>query len=305
MNKFNNKSKVFMAFGKAVASTEASEGSFARYIGVGSCYVHGVNLTKKELESFYGRELSFDPEEGYKGIYENNGKKTEFVRLSFAISTDPDKCDGIDIKAIHTITLSKEAQYNGDQTKLKVIDKYGRTCWVTTEQFKAKEVPMYSNGPANIDKNYRPCYRGEEELTQFIKTYLGIGNVMDYKNGSWVMKENPEDFECSLEKIQDYFKGDVKEVKEALALMPKNKVKVLFGVKTKDDGKLLQVTYPDMVLRNNSSKYDNLAKQVEDAKAAGRYSTVEFEVSDLHEYNPTANDSSMEQATTTVDPFAM
>ncbi|MDQ9822852.1 hypothetical protein RFZ44_05690, partial [Acinetobacter sp. 163] len=73
---------------------------------------------------------------------------------------------------------------------------------------------------------------GEEELTKFIKAYLNIPNVMKYVNNTWVMVDNPEDCEARLEHIEDYFKGNFKELREVIALQPNNRVKVLFGVKT-------------------------------------------------------------------------
>lgn len=297
------KELVFMAWGKPTESKEANESSFAKYTGIGSCFVHGVNLNKKELESFFGREMSKDPE--YIGEYEKDGKKIKYVRFSFAISTDPKVCNEIELKTMHTILVSNEAQYNKDKTKVNVIDKYGRTCWVTTEQCKNKEIPTYSNGPANIDKDYRPCFRGEAELTAFMKTFMGIGNVMDYKNGTWVMKEHPEYYVCRLDKIPAYFNGDFSEIKEGLGMIPNNKVKILFGVKTMDDGKLVQTTYPNRVLSNGTSNYDSIAKEIQNAKDNGGFSTTEFEIADLHEYVAEANDSKEESAASTVDPWSM
>ena len=108
---------------------------------------------------------------------------------------------------------------------------------------------------------------------------------MDYKNGTWVMKEKPSDYECRLEHIADYFSGNIKEVKDAIAMMPKNKVKLLYGVRTTDDGKQYQSIYTQMVLRNGSSNYDRLVKDVNERKNAGAYPTTEFEICELKEYN--------------------
>ena len=169
------------------------------------------------------------------------------------------------------------------------------------EDAKNHVIPQYSNGPANISKNYRPAYTGEEDLTTFLQTYLNIGSVMDYKNGTWEMKENPSEYECRLEHIADYFSGNVSELRDALKLMPNNKVKLLYGVRTSDEGKQYQSIYSQMVLRNGSMKYEKLAKDVAERKQAGAYPTTEFEVCELKEYNVTA--SNLSEPAQQADPF--
>lgn len=299
MENSNKTNFVFMAFGKAVQSTEGSE--IKRYIGVGSSFILGVNPSKTELENIYNRTIENDPE--YTGTQVSDGKEVPYIRLDFITKTDASTCNDIEVISKLVFFLRKEARYNRDKSKVQVIDKYGRTCWVNVEDAKNHVIPQYSNGPANIDKDYRPAYVGEEDLTNFLKAYLSIANVMDYKNGTWVMKEgNLADYECRLDNIAEYFKGNVKEIKDAIALMPKNKVKLLYGVRTNDEGKQYQSIYTQMVLRNGSTNYDKLAKDVADRKAAGAYPTTEFEVCELKEYNVAATD--LTKSTTVEDPFA-
>ena len=286
-----------MAFGKVQESTEGGE--VKRYIGVGSSYILGVNLTKSELESIYDRTLDKDPE--YTGTQESDGKQVPYIRLDFITSTDPTVCNGIEMTSKLVFFLRKEARYNRDKSKVQVIDKYGRTCWVGVEDAKNHIIPQYSNGPANIDKDYRPAYVGEEDLTNFLKAYLNIDNVMNYKNGTWEMKENPQDYECRLEHIADYFSGNVKEIKDAIALMPKNKVKLLYGVRTTDDGKQYQSIYTQVVLRNGSTNFDRLSKDVNERKESGAYPTTEFEICDLKEYTVEATNFAVPAGN--VDPF--
>lgn len=289
----------FMAFGKVKESTEGS-GDIKRYIGVGSSFILGVNPKKEELEKMYERTIENEPE--YTGTQESDGKQIPYIRLDFITAVDPAVSNGIDMKSKLVFFLRKEARYNRDKTKVQVIDKYGRTCWVNTEDAKNHVIPQYSNGPANIDKDYRPCYVGEEDLTNFLKAYLCIDSVMDYKNGTWELKANPEDYECRLEHIADYFSGNVSEIKNLVAMMPKNKVKLLYGVRTNDEGKQYQAIYTQMVLRNGSTKFDRLAKDVAERKEAGAYPTTEFEVCELKEYTVAATDLS--HSAPVEDPFA-
>ena len=280
----------FMAFSKGMESKESNK--IARYIGVGSVFVLTVNPNKAELEKLYNTQLENDPEYLSEIEVGEDKHKVQNVRLDFIVKTDADRCSGIEFTTKVAFFIRKEYRYNRDQTKVQVIDKYGRTAWVTIEQAKAHEIPVYKNGPANIDKDYRPAYHGEEELTKFIKAYLNIPNVMKYVNNTWVMVDNPEDCEARLEHIENYFKGDFKELRDVIALQPNNKVKVLFGVRTTDDNKQYQAVYNQMFLRNITTDYSKLDADLQERKAAGAYPTTEFTVGELKEYNVEATDFS-------------
>ena len=288
-----NKNFSFMAFGKTQVSKEATE--IKRYTGVGSVFVVGVNPSKAELEKLYDRELDKDPEY----LTEKDGVTS--ARIDFIIKTDPTaKCNnGIELLTKFSMFIRNEYRFNKDKTKVQVIDKYGRTAWVTKEQAKNHEIPVYKNGPANIDKDYRPAYVGEEDITNFLKLFLGISNVEKWvKNEATGRREvvglvdNPQDCECRLENIEDYFKGKFNEIKGAINLMPNNKIKVLFGVRTTDDNKQYQAVYNQMFLKNNITDYSKLDADLQERKAAGAYPTTEFTVGDLKEYNVEATDLS-------------
>ena len=286
MNKTNY---AFMAFAKGKESTEGV--AVKRYTGVAPVFVLDVNPNKVELEKLYNTTLEEEP--NYVGETEVNGNKVPNVRIDFVVKTNAEQCNGIDFTSKVTFFLRKEFRVNKDGSKVQVIDKYGRTAWVTKEQYQAKEIPVYSNGPANIDKDYRACYHGEEELTNFIKTYLEIPNVMKYVNNTWVMVDNPTDCEARLESIEDYFKGNFKELKEIIKLQPNNRVKVLFGVRTVED-KMYQAVYTQMFLKNSITDYSRLDKDLQERKAAGAYHTTEFTVGALKEYTVEATDFSKE-----------
>lgn len=252
-----------------------------------------INPNKEQLEKLYNTQLENTPE--YIGEIEvgEDKHKVANVRLDFIVKTDANRCNGIEFTTKVTFFIRKEYRYNRDHTKVQVIDKYGRTAWVTVEQAKTHEIPIYSNGqPANIDKDYRPAYHGEEDLTNFLKSYLNIPNVMKYVNEKWVMVDRPSDCEARLEKIADYFKGDFSELRQAIQLQPTNKVKVLFGVRITDDNKQYQTVYNQMFLKNNINDYSKLDKDVQERKAAGAYSTTEFVVGDLKEYKVEATNFS-------------
>lgn len=296
----------FMAIAKGVQSTESAE--FKKYIGVAPVYVLSVNPTKDEMESILDTSLEKDPE--YVTTMEVDGKEVPNARITFLTKPDATKV-GFEAPVMNvTMFLRKEYRYNKDKTKVQIIDKYGRTAWVTIEQAKNREIPVYSNGPANIDKDYRPAYIGEEELTNFIKCYLNIPNVMKYVNNTWELVKNPEECECRLEDIEKYFNGDFSELKGAIALQPNNKIKVMFGVRTNNEGKEYQTAYTNMFLRNSSRDNSALEKDLKARKEAGSYSTTEFSTKEFKEYvveatNFNSDDNDLPFAPETTNPWGI
>ena len=284
-----NNSYSFLAIGKTQESTEAQE--FKKYVGVGSSFVIAVNPTKKELETIYGHEVANDPE---YVVTTDNGKE---VRLTFIVKTDASVCNGIEMVNRMMFTLRNAPAYNRDQTKVQVIDKYGNTTWANTEDAKAGNKLLSKAGnPLKIDSSYRMACVGEAELINFLKAYLCVGDAFNYVNGSWVLKSNAEDYVFGLEHIKDYFNGDFSEIKDAIALQPNNKVKLLYGVRTTDEGKQYQAvaTRLNMILSNNAGTraMEHLAKELENAKNNGSFANVDYRVQELSEYTIEATDLS-------------
>ena len=271
----------FMAFSAGKESSEG--GAVKRYIGIAPVKVLATNPTKAELESIYGTTLDKDLE--YTGTQTVEGKDIPYARIDFIVRTDAEKTNGIEMTTKVSYFVRKQYRFNREETKVQVIDKYGRTAWVTKEQANAHEIPEYKSGPANIDRDYRPAYVGEEDLTNFIKAYLNIPNVQRYVDKKWIMVDNPAECEARLDGIDKFFAGDFKELKEIMSYQPNNKVKVLFGVRTADDGRQYQAAYTQMVLRNGVTDFSKLDEDLQERKEAGAYPTTEFEVASLHEYS--------------------
>jgi hypothetical protein len=187
---------------------------------------------------------------------------------------------------IAMFVLRQAPAYNRDESKVEVIDKYGNHTWVDTELAKAggKLPENYA-----IDQNsYRMACDGECNLVDFLKKYLNVPASLDYINGTWVLAENAADGEFRLEHVKDYFKGDFKELDEALAYQPNNKIKLLYGVRTTEDGKQYQTvcTRGNMILRNNAGAkvLAKLEKDLANAKQNGSFPTTEYKVQELQEY---------------------
>lgn len=265
-----------MAIGKVSQSTEAIE--IKRYVGVAPVKVLAVNPDKATLEKYFNTTLENDP------VYTGEKDGVKFARVDFLVQTDMDKC-GVDMITRLSFFLRDEKRYNRDKTKIQVIDEYGRTAWASAEEFKEKKIPIYSNGnAANITNNYRAIYNGEENLTNFVRTYLNIPNVMKYVNSTWIMIENPSDAECRFDSITDWFNGKFTDIKDINTLMPDNKIKVLFGVRTADNGNQYQDYFNRYFMSNGSSSFDKMKKELTTATTNGAYPNTEFEVCTIKEY---------------------
>lgn len=290
----------FLVIGKTKESSEAAD--IKRYIGIGSSYVRAVNPTKTELDSLMGYESQNEPE------YTGSDDSGNWARVTFIVETDPKQCDGIDIKNRVMFTLYNAPAYNRDQTKVQVIDDYGNSTWANVEDAKAGKKLLSANGnPIRIADKYRMACRGEVDLVAFLKAYLVVDDAFSYVNGSWVLKSNAEECKFGLEHIKDFFKGDFSEVKEAINLQPNNKVKLLYGIRTTDEGRQYQAiaTRNDFVLRNSATNraYEHLEKQLLNAKQAGSYATTEFKVQPLQEFTvqPTDLSTPVEQTSDSSD----
>jgi hypothetical protein len=288
----------FLVIGKTQESKESQE--FKRYVGVGSSFVVAVNPTKKALEEIYGREMANDPE---YVVDTDNGKE---ARVTFIVKTDPASCNGIEMINRVMFTLRNAPAYNRDKTKVQVIDKYGNTTWANTEDAKAGKKLFSANGKElKIDSSYRMACVGEPELINFLKVYLCVGDAFNYINGSWIKKDDADNYAFNLEHIKDYFNGDFSEIKEAIKLQPNNKVKLLYGVRTTDDGKQYQTvaTRNNMILHNSagSKAFERLEKELSNAKANGSYATTEFRVQELAEYTVEATNLNDAPATESSD----
>lgn len=293
MNNLKNSAKVMMAF---AGGSESKESSRKLYTGIAPVFVTAVNPNKVVLGKFYGTEIEEDPV--YIGESTVGDDTVPQVRIDFLVVSDAAKSNGIAMKSKITFFIKKAVRYNRDKTKVQVIDKYGQTAWPTIEEAKIHAIPQYENGPANLDKDYRPAYIGEEELTGFIKAYLNIPNPsFSYKDkitNELIVKTLPnlDDALARLDNIDSYFKGDFKELESILKLQPTNVVKACFGVRTTDDNKQYQAVYTQKFLKNIITDYSRLDSDIQNRKAAGAYPTTEFSVAPLSEYSVESTDFS-------------
>ena len=282
---------------------ETKEVSFKRYTGIGNVNVLAINPTKAELAKL-GREVEEEP------VYVTEKDGVKSIRLSLYVKP-------IEIDEILTMSffIRNQRFASKDKGTFQVIDSYGRTAWVTDEQLKNHDIPVYSNGnAASIANNYRPAFSGEDNFTQFVKTYLGIPNLTAYIDGQWVPnpKVTPADCEVRFDHIDRWFNNDIKEAKDAFAYQPNNTIQVLFGVRTDDQNREFQTFFIDKFYRGIKTvdgKYqsDGFAKELDkistNPATKDKYANTEFTFGPLKEYSPVATNFEAEETSTTDNPW--
>ena len=315
---------------KANASSTGSS-NFKKYVGVGSFRVLGVNPSKAELEKFYGRTTDKEPEYLKDKQDDKDGNKPyKQLTVSFMIQADDPasvdennkatrECNAALTEPLKTTVkffLDSRYAYNGDKTKVQVVDKFGRFAWVTIEQAKNHQIPVYKNGPDKLDSDYRPAYHGEESLTKFILNYLNVTPINTYnKNtGEWITNPHPEDCEGQLYRIKDYFSGNYSELKEFCQMQTTNCVKLLMGVDTDDQGKQFNNIYTKSCLRNGSKSYTQLKDAVDGDRAyfesQGKSFTAIYSnnpagvIENIQEFKGGVKETDLSKPVESKDPFA-
>lgn len=261
---------------------ESVEGSFKMYKGMAAFNIVAVNPTKAELEALTGRELENEPE--YVGKTDE-GK--EQVRIVFYSKTAPDAKlnNGIEMLIPISFMLTKDYRVGQTSGKYQIIDKFGRTAWATKEEVQSKAIPQYTSGPANISTDYRLAWQGEEFLIDFLIQWLNIPSPAVYKDKVWVMKENTDDSEVSLD-MATLFKGDVKELKELVTLAAAYTVKGAVGIRTVDNEngtRQYQAVFTRKFAKNAVTDYSRIDAAITEFQNAGGAPSTEFSTQPLHE----------------------
>jgi len=302
-----SKNVLMMAFAKGQVSTESTS-EIKRYIGIGVVKVLCINPTSKQIKEFMGYEPKEEPV--YFGVQDTpDGKKLPYFRVTFIIKTTPEKSNGIDTTQMLTYYVRK--QYVQSQSgKYQVTDAYGNTAWGTKEEITAKSEIKYANGPAQLLGEYKPLYVGERALMRFVQEFLVIGSYKntsgyDYINDTWIpmAADKLKDCECTFsnDELEKMFKGDFTPIENYLAYQSNNEVKVLFGIRTTDDGKEYQDIYT-RPLRLRVTNWDIIQQEIDESKERGGLKNRTYEFCKLKEYKPVATDFNAESIPSD-DPF--
>ena len=260
-------------FGKQVESGESV--SIKLHTGVQNFKVVMVNPTKEELEAFYGRELKYTPEYISKSsVKDSDGEReVDQLRLDFYL-----KNEELDLKEKIQFYVENTHQ-KSSSGKFKVLNAYGKDTWLNKDQIQSGVMP--DNMQWYLPDGVKVAKRGESEVIAFLV------NLLNLPNPSKVDDLNKAKASIGSSEWDKMIKsGDVSLLRGIIGNVTNN-LGVLLGVKTKDDGKMYQHTMNKMTLRGfvmnstRSDKYGALSRRLEQAKASGSYSTIDFGPSDL------------------------
>ena len=146
-----------MKINKPATTFEVNEGGFDTYTGLTRAKIVAVNPNLKELEKI-GVKLQEEPE--YRKVINSENK---YIVTFWLQSLDIDKLFKIDF------LLDKSIVKNRDNTKTKMIDKFGRIAWTTNPQ----TMPDVNRDFFDVESG-RPCRTMEEEINNFIRNYNGL-----------------------------------------------------------------------------------------------------------------------------------
>ena len=278
-----------MAIAKGKQSVEAFE--IKRYIGVAPVSVLAFNPSAKELEKLTGRVLQEEPEY-VTTVTTPEGNEVKNARITLYVKSSGKYNQQSVPETVLTITLfvRQQQRFNADKTKVQVIDKYGRTSWVTKEELASHAIPKDRNGnELRLDKDYRPCFVGEEEVSNLIRAFLYLEDTDVYNQSTGKFEQNPDLVsEARLDSWDKVFKGDFSELKEVFTSMPTNKFIAMFGIRTNpENGKQYQTAYTEGFLKSSATVKgveSKLLKRFNDRKLNGAYKTTEFTNEPLHAY---------------------
>lgn len=279
-----------MAFSQGKESSQSSA-IFRRFVGIGAMKVVATNPTMDEWNKITGGNVQKEPE-----YVTTNAEGIKQARVTLLLQTDPKRTIGeIDTIIPVTFWFSKTPVQGSQSGKYRIIDKYGQCAWATKEEIEAKKIPQYSNGPANIDADYRLLIRGEEEFTNFLRAYLSVPNprIFNKTTNAWEVNPHLDECEARIDNIKKIFDGDFKEIKSIISLRPNNHCKILFGVKTTEDGKEYQDVFTGVFVSERNPNNTVFAKELKKQTDLGRYKSTYFGdlnangeviLSDLREY---------------------
>lgn len=284
-----------------------SEGFIGRklYKGIAPIKIIAVCPTKEKITELTGREPQYDVNYIQDVTYGDSTVKC--VNVTFFVNTISDDIKNcrLTFKVYKQPVVSKDGKY-------KVIDTFGRTAWATAEELHAHSIPKYKDGNcARICADYRPLFKGEENLEMFIRAWFNIYDPETYdpETKKWVMRsgEALEKARGLLENPSALFNGDFSEISTCVDLGKNNAVKAMFGVRTGQDGKQYQDIFTDLFIRNVVSEANTIKKftmALGEAKSLGRHPSSEYATLALNEFKVTPTDFSTNSTeVNNFDPF--
>lgn len=268
-----------------------------KYVGAARIHVLNVNPNNETLRNYGWSIPEGAPEQQYT-FTDKEGHPYSRVRFLVQILNLKDKpVIPLDFMVRPEITIGKTSG------KYRIIDSFGRVAWASKDDVKAYRIPQYSNGPANIGNDYKPCHPGQDKMIAFLYKYLNVTplQIFDKKSNAYIDSKNPG--HIYIENWADICNGNVREIQAGLNQAPNNEVFVILGVQTTDENKTYQtfldmcdgttkVPYfgPNTKLDEATGTYSIAQKRIDEYKKNFPDSTVTFSASPVSEWSATATE---------------
>lgn len=166
----------------------SGEGNFKKFVGLFEAKVIAINPSAEEYKEVLGMELKEDSKAlEYLGTSREDDNTTLRVDVWMEEIKNGDK-----FKA--TFFLENKEKENKEGTKLQYINNIGVCSWAEDPS----HLPEWF-----VKREYRPAFVGEEELYNFLRTWLGN---LDYRDAETTL-------ELDWKKIM---KGNVKDIKNQI-----------------------------------------------------------------------------------------
>lgn len=282
---------------------------FDRYIGSAKFDIVAVMPTKEELEAL-GFQVDEEPVYLSEKKDENTGEVTTQLRVAlvFRAKDENDK----EVMFRHNIFLGKKALVGKDSGKIQVIDQYGRTAWVTEEQFNSKLIPTYTDKETGkevemqITSEYRKTFVGEEELVGIIRIARGTSDAMYYDRTSKTRKyiNDLSKALCRLpvEMVVDLFTEKGIDIIRSIIPLNTNQVKLFAIMQKNSEGKLINSLYTRRPMRASDKldyHYNSIIKDMAKGNIKDEFEIKNLEFLRIYNVQPTSNP----QAAPTASPY--
>lgn len=277
--------------------------NFTPYVGYATMRVVAVNPTPDELREKTGR---WTQNVKYFG---KNDQNVDWARIDFWLAPTDDNPQVPVVRL--SIWLFRQVRKSKDG-KVKVIDNYGNSTWVTNEQFQKQEIPLSKNGnKLELIPPYELCCANQDILIGFIQSWGNVPLSFEWINKVKVQKtgKDLEPCDCKLDRLKNLWVGDFSEIKQLVEPLKDHKIKVLLMVKNsvyKGIEHDIQDVYPKVIPYNVD--YGSLRRSYEKEVANGGFKNTRTEFRDAMPY---VKESAAAQAAigdsqyaTTADPYS-
>lgn len=258
---------------------------FSKFVGIFEGTVICINPSVEEFKEILGIELKEDSKAAeYLG--ESKDENT-YLRLNFWLKNVK---NGEIFQSPVSFFLENKQRSNKDETKMQYINNVGATTW--------------ADDPNNlhewfVGRDYRVAYVGEEEMYDFLRTWLG---KLDYRQAETILQ-------IEWKKLM---KGNVKDIKDQIGGEFACNVGVLATVVTRENKegevreyqgifnkaflppyaiknfRLVDYMNPDIIAKISAKKpKDQKPHEKFVLKVTGQYGCADaYKLQDLMEYNP-------------------